>query len=99
MLTGMGMPAEGYAEQIARARRTSRRVWICAAISWWTGWAVIAACLIAWIGWNISILESLEIMLAIGVAGILGGVGLYAQSRSLDLSASRLEIAIGAKGS
>ncbi|MFZ4510865.1 MAG: hypothetical protein ACOYNJ_07885 [Candidatus Nanopelagicales bacterium] len=94
----MGVHAEEYVAEIARARRTARRVWICAAASWWTGWAVIAACLIAWIGWDISILESLEIMLAIGVAGILGGVGLYAQSRNLDLSASRLEIAVRANG-
>ena len=68
------------------------------AVSWWTGWVVIAACLIAWLGFGISILESLEIMLAIGVAGILGGVGLYAQSRNLDLSASRLEIALRTTG-
>ena len=94
----MGVPAQEYVAQIARARRTARRVWICAAVSWWTGWAVIAACLIAWLGWGVSILESLEIILAIGVAGILGGVGLYSQSRNLDLSASRLEIALGTKG-
>jgi hypothetical protein len=90
----MSMPAEEYVAQIARARRTARRVGICAAVSWWSGWAVIAACLIAWIGWNVSILESLEIILAIGVAGILGGVGLFAQSRNLDLGASRLEVSI-----
>jgi len=94
----MGVPADEYVAEIARARRTARRVWVCAAASWWTGWAVIAACLIAWLGWSISILESLEIMLAIGVAGILGGVGLYSQSRNLDLSASRLEIAVRANG-
>lgn len=90
----MTQPAEDYADQIAGARRTARRVFHFAALSWWLGWLVIAACLIAWIGYGISILDSLEIMLAIGVAGILGGVGLYAQSRSLDLSASRLEIAL-----
>jgi hypothetical protein len=95
----MGVPAEEYVAEIARARRTARRVWICAAASWWTGWAVIAGCLIAWLGWGVSILESLEIILAIGVAGILGGVGLYAQSRNLDLSASRLEIAVRANDS
>lgn len=94
----MSVPAEKYVAEIARARRTARRVWICAAASWWTGWAVIAGCLIAWLGWGVSILESLEIMLAIGVAGILGGVGLYSQSRNLDLSASRLEIAVRANG-
>jgi len=94
----MSVPAEKYVAEIARARRTARRVWICAAASWWTGWAVIAGCLIAWLGWGVSILESLEIILAIGVAGILGGVGLYAQSRNLDLSASRLEIAVRANG-
>ena len=60
----MGMPAEEYVAEIARARRTARRVWICAAASWWTGWAVIAACLIAWLGWGVSILESLETELA-----------------------------------
>ncbi len=93
----MSMPAQDYGAQIARARRTAKRVGICAAVSWWSGWAVIAACLIAWIGWNVSILESLEIILAIGVAGILGGVGLFSQSRNLELSASRLEISLSAK--
>lgn len=93
----MTRPVEEYAAQIARARRTSRRVAIFAAISWGTGWIVIIACVIAWLGFGISILESLEIMLAIGVAGILGGVGLYAQSRNLDLSASRLEITLASQ--
>ena len=93
----MTQPVADYAEQIARARRTSRRVAVFAAISWGTGWIVIIACVVAWLGFGISILDSLEIMLAIGVAGLLGGVGLYAQSRNLDLSASRLEIALAPK--
>ena len=93
----MTQSVEEYAEQIARARRTSRRVAIFAAISWGTGWIVIIACVVAWLGFGVSILDSLEIMLAIGVAGLLGGVGLYAQSRNLDLSASRLEIALSPK--
>lgn len=93
----MTRPVEEYAAQIARARRTSRRVAGFAAISWWSGWIVIAGCIVAWLGFGVSILDSLEIMLAIGVAGILGGVGLYAQSRNLDLSASRLEIALAPK--
>jgi hypothetical protein len=95
----MSLPGRDYAAQIAGARRTARRVHIFAAISWFCGWAVIAVCLIAWLGFGVSILDSLEIMLAIGVAGLLGGVGLYAQSRNLDLSASRLEIALEPKGS
>ena len=94
----MTRPVEEYAAQIARARRTSRRVAVFAAISWGTGWIVIIACVVAWLGFGVSILDSLEIMLAIGVAGLLGGVGLYAQSRNLDLSASRLEIALAPKG-
>jgi hypothetical protein len=95
----MALPEREYAAQIAGARRTARRVHVFAAISWFCGWAVIIACLIAWLGYGVSILDSLEIMLAIGVASILGGVGLYAQSRNLDLSASRLEIALNPKGS
>jgi predicted CDP-diglyceride synthetase/phosphatidate cytidylyltransferase len=90
----MAPPEKDYAAQIAGARRTARRVAIAAAISGGSGWAVIAACVLAWLAFGVSILDSLEIMLAIGVAGILGGVGLYAQSRNLDLSASRLEIAL-----
>ena len=93
----MTRPVEEYAAQIARARRTSRRVAVFAAISWWSGWIVIAGCIIAWLGFGVSILDRLEIMLAIGIAGLLGGVGLYAQSRNLDLSASRLEIALAPK--
>ena len=34
----MTRPVEEYAAQIARARRTSRRVAVFAAISWGTGW-------------------------------------------------------------
>ena len=93
----MTRPVEEYAAQIARARRTSRRVAVFAAISWGAGWIVIIACIIAWLGFGVSLLDSLEIMLAIGIAGLLGGVGLYAQSRNLDLSASRLEIALAPK--
>ena len=91
----MTPPAAAYADQIAGARRTARRVSLFAALSWWSGWIVIIGCLAAWLAFGISILDSLEIILAIGVAGLLGGVGLYAQSRNLDLSASRLEIALG----
>ena len=90
----MTSPAGDYTAQIAGARRTARRVYLFAALCWWTGWVVIAACLVAWLGFDVSILDSLEIVLAIGVAGLLGGVGLYAQSRNLDLSAARLEIAL-----
>ena len=90
----MSLPTEDYVHQVARARRTARRVALFAAISWWSGWAVIVGCLVAWLGFGVSLLDSLEIVLAIGVAGVLGGVGLYAQSRNLDLSASRLELAM-----
>ena len=91
----MTKPIEEYAAQISAARRTARRVHVFAAISWFAGWLVIVGCLVAWLAFGIDLLESLEIVLAIGVAGVLGGVGLYAQSRNLDLSASRLEIALG----
>jgi uncharacterized membrane protein len=90
----MRLSADEYAQQVDRARRTARRVAIFAAISWGSGWVVIIACVIAWLGFGVSILDSLEVMLAIGIAGLLAGVGLYAQSRNLDLSASRLEIAL-----
>lgn len=88
-----------YSDQISGARRTARRVHAFAALSWWSGWIVIAVCLIAWLGFGVSLLDSLDIVLAIGVAGLLGGVGLYAQGRNLDLSASRLEIALAPKDS
>lgn len=90
----MRLSGEEYADQVERARRTARRVAIFAAISWGSGWIVVIACVIAWLGFGVSILDTLEIMLAIGIAGLLAGVGLYAQSRNLDLSASRLEIAL-----
>lgn len=93
----MSAPAPDYADQVADARRKARWVNLFGAISWWSGWAVIAGCLVAWLGFGVSILESLEIILAIGVAGILGGIGLYAQSSNLDLSASRLEVSLGTR--
>jgi hypothetical protein len=93
----MSTRAEEYTAQIEAARRTARRVFIFAALSWWSGWIVIAGCLVAWLAFGISLLDSLEILLAIGVAGLLGGVGLYATSRNLDLSASRLELAVTSK--
>lgn len=83
-----------YGAQIAAARRTAKRVYLFAAVSWFAGWLVIIGCLVAWLVFGVDLLASLEIILAIGVAGILGGVGLYATSRNLDLSASRLEIAL-----
>jgi hypothetical protein len=93
----MSRPVEDYVAQIAAARRTSRRVHAFAAISWFAGWLVILGCLVAWLGFGVSLVDSLEIVLAIGVAGLLGGVGLYAQGRNLDLSASRLELALGTR--
>ena len=93
----MSTQAGEYAAQIAAARRTAQRVFVFAALSWWSGWIVIVGCFVAWLGFGVSLLDSLEILLAIGVAGLLGGVGLYATSRNLDLSASRLELALGAQ--
>ena len=93
----MSSQAEAYLAQISAARKTARRVFHFAALSWWSGWVVVAACLIAWLGFGVDLLESLEILLAIGVAGVLGGVGLYATSRNLEISASRLEIDIATK--
>jgi len=89
------MEEQGYVAQIAAARGTARRVYLFAAASWFAGWLVIIGCLVAWLAFEVDLLESLEIILAIGVAGVLGGVGLYATSRNLDLSASRLELALG----
>jgi hypothetical protein len=89
--------ADAYAAQVTAARRTAQRVYVFAALSWFVGWAVIVACLVAWLGFGVSLLDSLEILLAIGVAGLLGGVGLYATSRNLSISASRLEIDIATK--
>lgn len=93
----MARSVQDYDAQIASARRTSGWVRLAAALSWWMGWIVIAGCLIAWAGFQVSIVDTLDIILAIGFAGVLGGVGLYAQSRNLDLSASRLEIALTPK--
>ena len=90
----MGTPTEDYTAQVARARRTAWWVSIAAALSWWAGWIVIASCLIAWLAFGISLLETLDVVLTIGVVSVLGGIGLYATSRNLELSASRLEIAI-----
>ena len=90
----MGTPTPDYTAQVARARRTARWVSIAAALSWWAGWIVIASCLIAWLAFGISLLETLDVVLTIGVVSVLGGIGLYATSRNLELSASRLEIAI-----
>lgn len=95
----MSTKAQEYAEQIAAARQTARRVFIFAALSWWSGWIVIAGCFVASIGFGVSLFETLEILLAIGVAGLLGGVGLYATSRNLNLSASRLELALASQKS
>jgi uncharacterized membrane protein len=89
--------ADSYAAQVAAARRTAHRVLVFAALSWFGGWVVIVACLVAWLRFGVSLLDSLEILLAIGVAGLLGGVGLYATSRSLALAASRLEIDVATK--
>ncbi len=93
----MALPMEDYTAQVTAARRISRWVGIFAAISWSTGWLVIIACLVAWLAFGASLIDSLEIILVIGVAGVIGGVGLYATSRSLGIAASRLEIDIATK--
>ncbi|MFZ8910840.1 MAG: hypothetical protein ACO20A_09325 [Candidatus Nanopelagicales bacterium] len=93
----MALPIEDYTAQVTAARRISRWVGIFAAISWSTGWLVIIACLVAWLAFGASLIDSLEIILVIGVAGVIGGDGLYATSRSLGIAASRLEIDIATK--
>lgn len=93
----MSLPIEQYVDQVAKARQTARRVQVFAAISWAFGWIVIVACLIAWLGFQVSLIDTLDVVLAIGVGGLLGGVGFYATSRSLGIAASRLEIDIATK--
>lgn len=88
---------EEYAEQVAQARRTARQVQVCAAISWGFGWLVTLVCLIGWLGFHVSLADTLDVFLAIGIGGIIGGVALYATSRSLGLAASRLEIDLRTK--
>lgn len=90
----MNVPARDYVGQVARARTTARWVSLAAGTSWWAGWIVVVGCLIAWLAFGVSLLETLDMALTIGVVSVLGGVGLYATSRNLELSASRLEIAI-----
>lgn len=93
----MTLPVEQYVQQVDAARRTAWRVLILAALSWWTGWVVIVGCLVAWLVFNVSLVETLEIILAIGVGSVLGGVGLYATSHSLGIAATRLEISLASK--
>lgn len=93
----MSLSVEEYAAQVAAARRTMMWVTVAAALSWWAGWIVIVSCLVAWLAFGISLLETLDLLLTIGVVSVLGGVGLYATSRSLAISASRLEIDIATK--
>jgi len=93
----MTLPIEQYRDQVSRARQTARRVQAFAALSWGLGWIVIVGCLIAWLGFQVSLTDTLDVVLAIGVGGLLGGVGLYATSRSLGIAASRLEIDIATK--
>ena len=88
---------EAYAAQVGQARRTVRQVQVCAAISWGFGWLVTLACLVGWLGFQVSLADTLDVFLAIGVGGIIGGVALYATSRSLGLAASRLEIDVATK--
>ncbi|MGA0066074.1 MAG: hypothetical protein ACO3J3_03350 [Candidatus Nanopelagicales bacterium] len=89
--------ADSYAAQVVAARRPPPPGQGFPARAWFGGRGVIVACLVAWLGFGVSLLDSLEILLAIGVAGLLGGVGLYATSRSLALAASRLEIDVATK--
>jgi len=93
----MSLPIEQYRDQVAKARQTARRVQAFAALSWGLGWVVILGCLVAWLGYRVSLTDTLDILLAIGVGGLIGGVGLYATSRSLGIGASRLEIDIATK--
>ena len=93
----MSLPIEQYRNQVAKARQTARRVQAFAALSWGLGWVVILGCLVAWLGYRVSLTDTLDILLAIGVGGLIGGVGLYATSRSLGIAASRLEIDIATK--
>ena len=93
----MSLPLQQYLDQVAKARQTARRVQAFAAISWSFGWIVIIGCLVASLVYRVSITDTLDILLAIGVGGLIGGVGLYATSRSLGIAASRLEIDIATK--
>ena len=93
----MDLPVAQYFEQVAHGKKTARRIQVFAAISWIGGWVVIIICGVEWLFYHASLTDTLDVMLAIGVGGLLGGVGLYATSTSLSIAASRMEIDLVSK--
>lgn len=88
----MALPLDDYAAQVAQARRTAHQVFIYAGLSFVAGWLIVAYCIVAWIAFDEPVEQLLDVLLVTGVGSVLGGVALYATSRNLAVSASRLEI-------
>lgn len=88
---------QDYLDQVAGARRTSRQVAIYAGVSFVGGWLIVIAAVIAWLVFHRPLSEALDVLLVAGLGSVIGGVALYATSRNLAVSASRLEIDVSTK--
>lgn len=93
----MDAGAAAYLAQVDAARRTSRLVRGYATFSFFGGWLIVVAALVAWLAFDQPLDQALDLLLVAGLGSVIGGVALYATSRNLAISASRLEIDVRTK--
>lgn len=81
----------------ARAARAARMVRGYAVASFIAGWIVAGASLVALATDVLRFSDAVDILLVIGIGGVISGVALFASSWSLEVAATRLALDIESK--
>lgn len=77
---------------MAQARRTAHALRVIAGITFAAGWVAVALAVLALVLEALPLDEAENLLLVLGVGGIVSGVAIFATSWSLQINASRMEM-------
>jgi hypothetical protein len=79
---------------IVESRRVARWLRSFGAIAFVFGWIIVTAAVVSWGTGLLGFDEAVDVLLIIGLGGVLSGVAMQGSAASLRLSATRLELQI-----
>ena len=88
--------AEYFAE-VEQARRTAHALRVIAGITFAAGWVAAALAVLALVLEAIPWDEAENLLLVLGVGGVVSGVAIFATSWSLQINASRMEMDLASR--
>ena len=83
--------AMGHPE-VGEARLVARRLRFYGLLTFSAGWVMATVSLVLWVTGRAGFADALDVILLIGLGGVLSGVAMIASGVSLRLNATRLEL-------